>query len=105
MPCYQVNIISVFFKPENKNLLQKAAKSMKWTVVEIAGGYRLTTTYGKVVEVDLVTGKTTGDSNSVNSLRLVYARTAVQQVKEWAKQKGWTAEVKGDNKLTLRKGL
>lgn len=96
IPCYQVNTISIEFRPENRALLEKAVATLGWTIQ----GNIITTKTGTIT---LEGGKATGRPDEVNLLRVTYSKLAVEQAQQWAKSKGWQTQKQG-NKVIVQKG-
>jgi len=93
MPCYQINLVSVEFNGNSKDILLKMGGRLIGDTVYI----------GKFgVNVNLKTGIATGRSQSqINLAKVEYSKTVV---KEMAKKKIWQySENKQTGKITLTK--
>ena len=105
MPCYQVNTVSVDFQAGNLALLQKAAKALGLTILDLATmGRQVRDRHGEPIA-------TLRDNKAIcrpehvatlNKLRVQYSREIVGQA---ALKLGWQKVVKSENKLLLRKGV
>ena len=97
MPCYEVNLVSVEFKAENKDLLFKALDSLfinfnfneKYKEVTFRNGY-----------IDLKNNEITCESTSfANSIKRAYSLKAIESI---AKQKRWIMKNNG-NRIQLKR--
>jgi hypothetical protein len=104
MPCYQVNTVSLDFQAGDLALLEKAAKVLGLTILDLASmGRQVRDRRGEPIAT-LVGGKATCAQANVpimNKLRVQYSREIVGHA---ALKLGWMKVVKSDNKLLLRKG-
>lgn len=99
MPCYQTNIVSIDFKPENEHLLRKALQALGWTITKNGQQIRVSTNSGTIT---IENGAATGRPNEVNTLRVAYSNTVVAHAAQIAKAKGWNVQTVG-NKLRVFK--
>jgi hypothetical protein len=104
MPCYQVNTVSLDFQAGDLALLEKAAKALGLTILDLAAmGRQVRDVRGEPIAT-LVGGKATCNQANValvNKLRVQYSREIVGHA---ALKLGWMKVVKSENKLLLRKG-
>jgi hypothetical protein len=105
MPCYQINRISVAFKVEHLDLLQKAAASLNWraekkgdTICIYDGTFLLFTIKDDEAIVDA------REEETVNKLKLAYSEEALKHEATKIKLKGWTVEKKSKRKMVFVKG-
>ena len=99
MPYWEVNLISVEFKANNRKLLDKAIESLGLKVVEYGG--RLNLSNG--IKIDLNRGIATveeSQQSGLNALKVAYSKESLKQV---ARQNGWQVQWQG-NKGSLLKG-
>ena len=104
MPCYQVNTVSLDFQAGDLALLQKAAKGLGLTILDLASmGRQVRGRRGEPIA-------TLRDNKAIcrpehvgalNKLRVQYSREIVGHA---ALKLGWQKVVKSENKLLLRKG-
>ena len=104
MPCYQVNTVSVNFQAGDLALLQKAAKVLGLSIVDLDPmGRQVRDRRGEPIA-------TLRDNKAIcrpehvatiNKLRVQYSREIVGHA---ALKLGWQKVVKSDNKFLLRKG-
>ena len=87
MPCYQVNLISVEFKAEHLDLLEKAAISQNLSFRKSGN-----TVYIGRMEFNTASQTIVGRNQSdINALKRSYSE---QVVKTAAKRNGWTVQKK-----------
>lgn len=101
MPCYEVRTVSVEFRAENRNLLDRAIKSLGWHAQELQDK-RLDVQFGQI-KFDLVAGKAEvleGCQGKLNELKQAYSREAVKAA---AKKCQWGVKFQGQNKATINK--
>ena len=104
MPCHQVNTVSLDFQAGDLALLEKAAKILGLTILDLASaGRQVRDRRGEPIAM-LRDNKAICRSEHVatlNKLRVQYSREIVGHA---ALKLGWMKVVKSDNKLLLRKG-
>jgi hypothetical protein len=105
MPCYQVNTVSLDFQAGDLTLLQKAAKALGLTILDLSSaGRQVRDRRGEVIAA-LRDNKAVCRAEHVailNKLRVQYSREIVGHT---ALKLGWQKVVKSENKLLLRKGV
>jgi hypothetical protein len=105
MPCYQVNTVSLDFQAGDLALLQKAARALGLSILDLASeGRQVRNRRGEPIA-------TLRDDKAIcrpeyvatlNKLRVQYSREIVGQA---CLKLGWQKVVKTENKLLLRKGV
>jgi hypothetical protein len=100
MPCYTTSTISVDFKPENKQILERVAKALGYALQDQAGAYFLTLPGRQAVIIR--DGKATGEPSAVNGLRVSYTQEVVRVFTQAAVAKGWTTQGLAGGKLAVR---
>jgi len=103
MPCYEVNLISVEFKVNNRKWLEAALKECGFT-------YWKTHSRGNVIEdvtfrIKLDTGVVEMDRNpntayKVNQLKQAYTKQAVMEA---ARKHKWAVKMNSTSKMELRR--
>lgn len=81
MPCYEVRTLSVEFKAEHIDLLEKALDSLGW--IRDWNGAKTFCRLNNGIELDLRTGKATiqeGQQDRLNQLKRAYSMEALKQV-------------------------
>jgi hypothetical protein len=103
IPCWQVNLISVEFSPQNVDLLKKTVKKLGWEIdVKPSGEMEVTTISGQ--KINIKDGIAIGQSRLVNGLRVAYSQTVLTAAMAYAKEKGWQVQKKSDNKISINRG-
>jgi len=93
MPCYEVRMMTVEFKAENRELLKKALDSLGWNITENEESI-----HTDRFTINLKTQKVTVESSNmyyVNELKKQYSLEAIKKVTSLKK---WTLQTKGQNK-------
>lgn len=103
MPCYEVRLMSVEFKIENRKLLDEAIKALGWRVIgtptenymRLSGGVVIDFTNGQATIQDYQQAK-------LNELKREYSK---QAVKHATKKIGWNVKwsKRETNKATVNK--
>ena len=103
MPCYQVNTVSLDFQAGDLALLQKAAKVLGLTILDLSSaGRQVRDRRGNASLRDNKAICRPEDVATLNKLRVQYSREIVGHA---ALKLGWQKVVKTENKLLLRKGV
>jgi hypothetical protein len=105
VPCYQVNTVSLDFQAGDLALVQKAAKALGLTILDLASmGRQVRDRRGEPI-ASLRDNKAICRPEHVatlNKLRVQYSREIVGHA---ALKLGWQKVVKTENKFLLRKGV
>ena len=100
MPCYEVNLMSVSFNVQSKDLLLEALRSLELT--HVVHGERIVVTGGRL-DIDLKQGRVQLDRSEYNLLNKIKRQYSREVVKVVAQKKKWILKTQTSRKMEMRR--